>query len=253
MHILHIIQRYYPARGGAEREMEKISSHLVAQGHRVTVATTDALDFELFWNPQRRRIAERDSWQDGVHILRFPVQHMPIPVLSYPAVRRLLWLMSAVKPIPVAALNRLARFTPWVPQLWRWLETTSTQFDLVAGMTICFEPLLEAGLLFARKRHIPYVSYPLTHLGAGKKPAEDTLSRFYTMRHQVQLVKASDAVVAQTKDEADFYSSLGISPDNITQAGPGIDPDEVLGGDAESFRQRHQINNPIILSISAMA
>lgn len=253
MHILHIIQRYYPARGGAEQHMGKISSHLVAQGHQVTVATTDALDFELFWNPRRRRIAVYESWKDGVHILRFPVRHMPVPTLSYPAVRRLLWLMSAVKPIPVTALNRLARFTPWVPQLWQWLETTSTQFDLVAGMTICFEPLLEAGLLFARKRHIPYVSYPLTHLGAGEKPAADALSRFYTMRHQIQLVKASDAVVAQTRDEADFYNSLGIPADDIIQAGPGIDPEEVLGGNAEAFRRHHQINHPIILSISAMA
>ncbi|MCS7226993.1 MAG: glycosyltransferase, partial [Gloeomargarita sp. SKYB31] len=197
MRILHIIQRYWPARGGAEIHLHEISARLAAEGHRVTVATTDALDFELFWDPSRRWIREPEGYQDGVRILRFPVRHLPFPQLAYPAWRRLLWILSALRPIPVSLIQRLARYTPWVPDLWRWLDQTDEPFDLVAGMTICFEPLLEAGLRFARRRGIPFVIYPLTHLGAGPQPGVDALSRFYTMRHQVALVRASDAVVAQ--------------------------------------------------------
>ena len=236
MRILHIIQRYHPAVGGAEIYMREISAQLAAQGHQVTVLTTDALDFELFWIPGRRRIAEREGQHEGVRILRFPVRHLPGGPLMYSAWRRLLWLLSSVRPIPAAWLARLARYTPWVPDLYRWLETTQEPFDLVAAMTICYEPLLEAGLRFARRRGIPFVAYPLTHLGAGAAPASDALSRFYTMRHQVAIVRGSDAVITATPAEKAFYQQRGVPGERIVVAGPGIEPTAVLGGDGGRFR-----------------
>lgn len=235
--------------------MSELSARLVAAGHQVTVATTDALDFELFWNPQRRRIVSRGDTHDGVRILRFPVRHLPFSSLAYPGVRRLLWLLSMARPVPVGALFRLARFTPGVPDLGRWLATTSEPFDLVAGMTICFEPLLAAGLQFARQRGLPFVNYPLTHLGAGTQPGADALSRFYTMRHQVALVRDSDAVVVQTPTEGDFYINRGLPPDRVTIGGPGVNLADVLGGEAARFRQRHNLtlNGPVVVSLSAMS
>ena len=44
MRILHVIQRYWPAVGGAEIHLGVISERLAAEGHQVTVATTDALN-----------------------------------------------------------------------------------------------------------------------------------------------------------------------------------------------------------------
>ena len=255
MRILHIIQRYWPARGGAETLLGEISAYLAAQGHAVTVATTDALDFELFWDPRRRRIDEVESTHDDVRVLRFPVRHAPLPKLVYPAIRRALWLLSMVRPIPVAWMARLSRFTPWVPGLWRWLETTDETFDLVAGMTICFEPLLEAGLRFAERRGVPYVIYPLTHLGAGPAPGGDALSRFYTMRHQQDLVTRSAALVAQTASERDFYVERGFDEARALVAGPGIAPEDVLGGDGRRFRQQHSIaeDAPLVVALSSMS
>ena len=145
MRILHIIQRYWPARGGAEIHLGEISTRLAADGHQVTVATTDALDFELFWDRRCRRVMRREEWHGGVRILRFPVRHLPASPLTYPAWRRLLSLLSAFRPIPAEVLSWMTRYTPWVPDLWHWLESTDDAFDLVGGMTICFEPLLEAG------------------------------------------------------------------------------------------------------------
>ncbi len=255
MRILHLIQRYWPARGGAEILFEEISAYLVAQGHEVTVATTDALDFELFWDRKRRRVPEPTGVQAGVRILRFPVRHLPVGQLAYPAVRRLLWLLSAVRPVPPQLLAILARTTPRVPGLWRWLDTTDESFDLVAGMTICFEPLLDAGLGFARRHALPFVVYPLTHLGAGEEPGADPLSRFYTMRHQLALVLESDALVAQTAAERDFYVALGYPHTQVVTAGPGVTPAEILGGEGARFRERHAIpeGRPIVASLSAMS
>ena len=253
MRILHIIQRYWPARGGAEIHLHEISARLVTEGHQVTVATTDSLDLELFWDPSCRRIPEPEGFRDGVRILRFPIRHLPFPHLAYPAWRRLLWILSSLRPIPVSFLQRLSHYTPWVPDLWRWLEQTDEHFDLVAGMTICFEPLLEAGLCFARRRGIPFVIYPLTHLGAGPRPGADPLGRFYTMRHQVTLVQASDAVVAQTPTERSFYIQQGVSHGRIVVAGPGVNPEEVLGGDGQRFRSQYAIHGALVASISNLS
>jgi glycogen(starch) synthase len=255
MRSLHIIQRYWPARGGAETLLDEISTYCASQGHQVTVVTTDALDFELFWDPRRRRVEKCEDVKDGVRILRFPVRHLPLPGLAYPSIRRLLWVFSMLRPVPVTVMARLSRFTPWVPDLWRWLATTDEEFDLVAGMTICFEPLLEAGLRFAQRRGVPYVIYPLTHLGAGPAPGDDALSRFYTMRHQRDLVMRSTALVAQTASERDFYVSRGLPDDRALVAGPGVNPEDVLGGDGVAFRQRHGIleTAPVVLALSSMS
>ncbi|HDN79554.1 MAG TPA: glycosyltransferase family 1 protein, partial [Chloroflexi bacterium] len=253
MRILHIIQRYWPTQGGAEVYLREISTRLVGDGHSVTVATTDAGDFEYFWNPRKEALPSGETQHHNVRILRFPVRHLPAMGLIYPAIRRLLLLLSEC-PVNATALQfRLARFTPWVPELWHWLETTDEPFDLVAGMTICFEPLLEAGLRFAQRRGIPFVIYPLTHLGAGEEPGKDSLSRFYTMSHQIELVRQSDAVIAQTPAERDFYLQHGVPPERIHVIGPGVNPDEVLGGDGERFRKRHELNGPIVFTITKMS
>ena len=142
MRILHVTQRYLPAIGGSELHLAELSARFAADGHAVTVVTTDALDFELFWNTRARRIAEPESVIDGVRALRFPVRHLPVPQLAYPIVRRLLWLLTRSSTTPLSWVNHLARFTPWTPELLTWLANTPEDFDLVAGMTIVFEPLL---------------------------------------------------------------------------------------------------------------
>jgi glycosyltransferase involved in cell wall biosynthesis len=253
MHILHIIQRYWPVRGGAEIHFGEISARLAADGHDVTVATSDAQDFELFWHPKRQRLEDLEVCHDNVRILRFPIRHVPLSVLAYPGLRRLLWIFSALRPIPVSLSLRVARFTPWIPDLWRWLRNTEDEFDLVAGMTICFEPLLEAGLRYAKRHQIPFIMYPLTHLGAGSEPGRDALSRFYTMRHQVALARESDAIVAQTAAERDFYVNKGIDSQRIRVVGPGFYPEDVMGGDGERFRARYHLQGPIVYMLTKMS
>lgn len=253
MRILHVIQRYHPAIGGAELHMQELSAWLAAAGHQVTVATSDALDFELFWDPRRRRVAEPAGVHRGVRIRRFPLRHLPVSRLAYPGLRRLLWLLSMVRPLPEGVMSWLAGYTPWAPALWRWANTQEEPYDLVGAMTTAFEPFVAAGLRVARRQGLPFVCYPLTHLGAGPKPGEDANSRFYIMRHQVGLVAASDAVIAQTEAERDFYIGRGVAAEQIAVVGPGVTPEAVLGGDGQRFRDRHGIQGPLVLAIGAMA
>ena len=242
MRILHLIQRYWPAQGGAEKHLGELSARLTAAGHQVTIATTDALDFELFWNPQRRRIASREDAHDGVRILRFPVRHLPVSTLAYPGLRRLLWLLSAVRPVPVGALFRLARLTPWVPDLGRWLATTGEPFDLVSRYDYLLRAAACRRLAVCASASLPFVNYPLTHLGAGMQPGTDALSRFYTMRHQVALVRDSDAVVVQTPTEGDFYIRPWLAAGSCDNRRPGRQPRPMYSAEkAARFRQRHNL------------
>lgn len=232
--------------------MAEISQRLAAAGHQVMVATTDALSIEALWDDREARVEKVREECAGVQVVRFPVQHLPVSTLSYAAVRRLLWLMSRFS-APTALMMKIARFTPRVPALWKWLDTTKQRFDLVAGMSITFEPLMAAGLRFAREHDIPFVAYPLTHLGAGLRPGEDSLSAFYTMRHQVALVRSSDVAAMQTPSERTFYEGQGMPASRLPVIGPGVTPSELLGGRAESKREEYGVKDPVILSLGTMS
>lgn len=253
LRILHVTQRYLPALGGSELHLAALSARLVGRGHAVTVATTDALDFELFWDSRARRLTAREDVIDGVRVLRFPVRHLPVPRVSYPAWRRLLWLLTRTPFPPTPWVQRLARFTPWVPDLSAWLAHTEERFDVVGGMTIVFEPLIAAAQAFARRTGAPFVVYPLTHLGAGRAPGADPVSCFYTMRHQVELVRGAALVMAQTATEAQFYTGRGVPQRAITVAGPGVDPASLAGGQGERLRARLNIRGTLVAALSSMS
>lgn len=253
MRILHVTQRYLPALGGSEALVAGLATRLVQRGHSVTIATTDALDFALFWEPQARRISLHQETIDDVRVLRFPVRHLPLSRYAYPGLRRLLWLLTRNNWVPTAWLHRISKFTPYVPDLFRWLATTDEEFDVVVGTTIVFESLVQAARLYARRKQRPFVVFPLTHLGAGPAPGADPVSAFYTMRHQVDLVRSATFVVGMTPTEATFYTRRGVPGDAVAVAGPGITPDELLGGNPDRLRERLQIREPLVGVLSSLS
>jgi glycosyltransferase involved in cell wall biosynthesis len=252
MRILHIVPRYWPAQGGAEELVGELSRRLAADGHHVTVATTDAHSVSLLWNPRGQRLPDQEEEHDGVRIRRFPLRHLPGTPLSYSAARRLLWLLGKTKIGSLRTLNIIAHFTPWVPELAKWLATTTEQFDLVIAMNICFESLVYQASQFAARRHIPYILIPLTHLGAGAIPGEDNLSSFYTMRHQLELVKQSAMVLTMTPSESLFYRAHGVPEPRIAVLGSAIDPAELAGGDANRCRAKYQLAGPIVFTLGTL-
>lgn len=252
MRVLHVIPRYAPARGGAEAHMAEFSRRLAAHGHEVTVATTDAQSIEALWMAGQPRLEQQEEMIDGVRVLRFPIEPLPFSALSFAAIRRLLWLLSRLA-APIPLLWRLARYAPRVPALWHWVENTEERFDLVAGMGIAFESIVAAGLRYALQWERPHLIYPLTHLGAGDRPGQDGLSAFYTMRHQVALVRQSTVAFMQTASEQAYYRQHGLPLSRLPVIGSGVTPEEVLGGRAAAVREKYQVRGPIILSLGAMS
>ena len=250
MRILHITPRYYPAQGGAEHYWREISNRLAARGHAVTILTSDAGHFEYFWDSAQARLAEPAGWDGAVTIHRLPLRHWPGGQWGYRAWRRLLWLADRAG-APLSLLNWLARQTPRLPALWYYLDRLSEPFDLVAGINSAYEQFSLAGLHFARRRGLPFVYYPLTHLGAGPAPAHDNLSQFYTQRHQIALAQQSDALVTITPTEADFYAAQGIERAAIRVAEPGFARGPA--GNGARWRQTHDVTGPIVLFLGTFS
>ncbi len=257
MRILFLNLRYWPARSGAEILLGELAQGMAGAGHGVTVATSDALDFELIWDASAGRVGEAATTHNGVAIRRFPLRHplgrLPGSKLIYPGLRRLLGGMSAQRWAPESWLWRLAKYTPWAPDLVHWLATTDERFDLVVGMNIVFEPLLAAGQAYARRMGVRFGVIPLTHLGAGSVPGGDANSRHYTMRHQAALVRGADLVIAQTETERDFYVARGCDPARLHVIGPGIHPAQVTGGDRDGFRKDYGIDSPLVVFLGALS
>lgn len=257
MRILFLNLRYWPARSGAEILLGELAQGMAAAGHEVTVATSDALDFELIWDVSAGRVGDAAETHEGVTIRRFALRHplgrLPGSKLLYPGLRRLLWGMSAQGWVAESWLWRLAKYTPWVPDLVHWLATTDDRFDLVVGMNIVFEPILAAGHAYARRTGARFGVIPLTHLGAGSVPGGDANSRHYTMRHQAALVRAADLVILQTETERDFYVARGCDPTRLHVIGPGVHPAQVTGGDRDKFRKDYGIDSPLVVFLGALS
>ena len=112
---------------------------------------------------------------------------------------------------------------------------------------------MAAGLQFARVHDLPFIAFPLTHLGAGPRPGKDSLSAFYTMKHQLAIVRASTVAIMQTASERSFYAGHGIPASQLPILGPGVTPGDVLGGRAETIRERYGVTGPVIFALGAMS
>lgn len=249
MHFLHMIQRYYPYVGGSEIYFQELSEQFVRDGHQVTVLTTDAWDLDHFWAARRRRIDELETIHNGVRVLRFPIKRLPGPPIIYPILRRLMVELGRL-PGTTPLLMQMAQATPRVPDMLRYLRTTTERFDLVHSTNITLDFMIIPALRFAQRRGIPHLCTPFVHLG---EPGNRTIVRYYSQRHHLDILRQSARVVVQTDLERRFLQDRDISQNKLRTVGCWVRPQALAGGNADRFRQQHDIVEPIVLSIGAAA
>ena len=245
---LHVIPRYYPYIGGSELYMQQIAERLAANelDSTVEVYCSDAWDLEHFWSKGKRtvdRLAKENF--NGVHLTRFPVRHIPvISPLFYPAMRRLLTLLSA-SPIPdrvaIHALEQFCRTTPLIPALGRALKRE--KYDLVHATNAPFDSLIYDAFHFGKRNGAAFVITPFVHLG---EPDNPQVRKYYTMRHQLNWMKRADAVITMTSLERDYLAEKGVRPEKLHIVGAGVNPEEVTGGNPTSFREKYNIQSQIV-------
>lgn len=248
MNILHIVQLYHPVKSGAGRYFEEIGARLAAEGHAVTVLATDAHDLEHLWMAGRRRIEQPEELHRGVRIVRLPIKRLPGPRLLYPVLRR---LMSEISRLPATTtlLQRLAMLTPRVPQMPTWLAQHGP-FDIIHAANITLDFAILPGLRAAQATGARFLCTPFVHLG---EPGSQALVRYYAMRHQIDILRQSDTVLTMTERERRYLEVRGVAAQKLRVIGVGIEPAELAGGDAQRFRDTHQIAGPIVLYIGALA
>lgn len=255
MHVLHVVQLYRPVPSGAARYFVELGERLVREGQRVTVLATAAFDLEYLWDPRRRCIAEPVDCHHGVRVVRFPVQRLPGPPILYPVIRR---LMVEVSRLPLAArrvvplLRRMARLTPRLPTLQRYLHNAPelTDVALVHTTNITLDFAILPVLEWAQQRGIPHICTPFVHLG---EPGDRRILRYYSMPHQIDILRQSAAVITQTELERRFLRGAGVPDQRMRTIGVGVTPDELMGGDGQRFRREHTIDGPIVLTIGTAA
>lgn len=250
MHVLHVIQGYFPWIGGSQRFFQEISERLVDDGCRVTVATTDAGELEHFWRRGRRTVDIPREVIKGVEVRRFPVRRRLNSALLFSVFRRLLAELSGLPVDTTPLLRLLARFTPRVPGFEQFLAEAGACFDLVNAANITLDFMLWPVLAFSRRHAIPFIVTPMTHLGA---PGQRRVRRYYTMRHQIEILRQADAVITQTSLESDLLASRGVSRERLIRTGAGINPASVSGGDGRRFRQQRGLEGPVVFSIGTLA
>jgi glycosyltransferase involved in cell wall biosynthesis len=246
MNVLHVSPRYLPAVGGAEKHLHEFSRRLAQEGHAVRVLTSDALDAEYFWNPTKARVEGERASIDGAEVRRFPIQHFAGASLAYRGIRRGVSILSDLD-APLGLLNALAQLAPYLPTLNQALRAEAGPCDLIAGMNLAYESLLIPAYELAQRRKLPWVIFPLLHLG------DAGVRKFYTMRQQLALVRNADAVLTQTRGEGEFFRGRGIDPRRLIRVGPGVNPDEIRGGEAARARAQFRLDGAVVLYLGTVS
>src|SRR5262249_4582988 len=160
-----------------------------------------------------------EETRNGVRIVRLPVRRIPGPPIVYPILRRLMVELSRL-PGTTSLLRRMAMLTPRLPDMRRFLlENSTSRFDLVPATTIPLDFAILPAFDFARSRDIPFVATPFVHLGP---PGDHSIVRYYSMRHQVELLKRSARVITMTDLEADALAARGVPRENMRRVGVGV-------------------------------
>lgn len=236
MRCLHLIHRYWPARGGSEKFMIEISERLAAEGHQVTVFTTDAIDIQHYWLPGKERSSVPHEVRNGVEINRFRVRRLP----KHPQALRVLGKIPGLLPKSVFSFP-----SPLVPGMLRQTWKAG-RFDIVHATALPYDSILYSGYSIARKQGIPLVMSPFFHLG---EAGNDEVRRHYTRDNQLKLIEGADRVLVQTGIERDFLAERGFPPEKMLLLGMGINPGELEGGSGRRFREKHDLIGPIVCYI----
>jgi glycosyltransferase involved in cell wall biosynthesis len=226
MRIAHFIQRYPPALGGSEAYFARLSRHLAARGHHVTVFTTNAYDLEAFWSTRCKCLRAGVKLEDGIEVRRYGL-------LRCPEHRRVLKLLSFLPHRLWQCLTMSCN--PIAPDMWRDAGRTDTPFDVVHASAFPYGWPLACGLRLARRLGVPFVITPFLHLGDPEN-ARDRTRRVYLSPALLSLVRAADRVFVQTDVERDALLQKGISDWKIVLQGLGVDLDSCTGGDRERAR-----------------
>lgn len=239
MHVVFVVPRFYPYRGGYENSLLALARYLVEHGHRATVFTTVADDLEAFWLGGFRTFPEAQFVVDGITVRRFPI--------SYNVLRR-----------RATRLLGLAPYWRWKARFWRPSFSVvgmaealrAIDADLLHIGPLPYNSLMYAGLHAGELRNRPVVATPCAHLG---EPGNNAVSQHYLRSHQLALLRLCRKVFCMTRTESDHLRKLGIAEQRLAIAPFGFDWEAAVGGDSDFLRNKHHVGGPVVLHLGMKA
>lgn len=227
MRILHLIQRYRPAIGGAESWAAALAARQAGAGHEVQVMTFDLLGEDEFWHPRRRAGRDplpADETMDGVHVRRYvPVDLNPLqlsrsasPALSNPKLDSVFAGVGSSLLSPPQSLG-----------YYRDLPGKVRGADIVHLHAVPY-PHVRAGFAAARTFRKPVAITPHFHEG------EPTHERRWVRR----LLRHCDAVFTVTGWEKRTLTQRGVPEKKIHITGNALTEDPISCAQAAPVSQK---------------
>ncbi len=248
--VLNIIQRYYPAKGGAELFMKVLSEYQHKQlGYDVNIWTTNAYKPETLWDLGSDEVLKPEEDIEGVHVRRFAVGK---------GFMKNRYINKAVRVLfdrfPNFKIANLAS----CPTSYDMLDAIDkTDFSDYAYITVSATPyyfLFYVGYLIARKYNIPYIIAPAFHTGENKK---DPLRKKYFKKTAVPFFQYASKIFLNTLAEKEtikeFCNTNGVilDDDKFVLVGQGIFVDKIMNGDGKRFREKYNLKYPIVFRVGS--
>lgn len=246
--VLNIIQRYYPAEGGAERFFWTLSEYLANDlGIEVDVWTTDALNSETLWDLDGSKVEKKEETVRGVNVKRFPIGR---GIFKYKYPNKILRVLF--DSFPNFKIANLAS----CPTSFEMLDEMKNiaQYDCVTVSSSPYYFIFYVGYLISKKLNIPYIIAPAFHSGVDDK---DPLRKKYYKRTAVPFFEHASKIILNTKQEGeaiyDFCKDNGVelNKDKFLVLGQGVYLDKIMGGNGKRFRDKYNLKYPIVFQMGA--
>jgi len=208
MQILSIIQRYYPAMGGAESHAKKFIDYL-SKKHTVEVYTTNASDLSAFWDPTAEKIHD-DSNNQISYCEFFTPEQIPLDL---------------VKKFPFSTLHP----GPFSLELWNKLFIQKPSCDLIYTMSYPYSHILPA-FAASKKWNIPIIITPLIH---------QEFPELFLTGMKLSILNQADAITVSTISEKELLENNGIKR-KISVIPPAADKPTNI--DEQNFREKNNIS-----------
>lgn len=222
MKLLYTLTAYPPAIGGAQLHQHLLAQQL-HQKHPIQVIT--------HWNQNRTDWLLGTTLKAPQKTQNYTIDHIPVHQIgiSLQDKLKLLPYLPIYYPLMSLALPKIADI------LESYLTNYAQDKDLIHNVRIGREGLSYASYNLAKKLDIPFVFTPVHH------------PRWVGWRYReyIKLYQLADAVITLTNSEKQILIKLGVKEDKIHTTGVG--PILAANADPEDFKQRYQINEPMVL------
>jgi glycosyltransferase involved in cell wall biosynthesis len=226
MKILHVTQGYFPAIGGTELLIQRVSEEMVRQfGDEVTVFTTNCYNGEAFFTPKARCLPIGWEERNGVRVRRFPVRS---------GISRLLRLPQVVAyrlGLPGNQYLRAFAQGPIISGLSKAIREYPA--DIIAASSF---PLLH---MFAALQGAEKTGRPCVFQG-GLHP-QDSWGFERPMIYQA--IQRANRYIAYTGFEAQYVIERGASPSRVVTVGVGVDLESYEGISTDEAKKQLNLQN----------